>query len=133
MKLRLKYQDFPPYNQHMSNEHNIIIDPSAIERIKALREAGTPSFGKNDNLRVIVEGGGCSGFQYKMEASGETNDDDIIFDNSVIIDEVSLQFLKNSTIKFQNDLMGAMFVVDNPNAISSCGCQTSFSIDPSKL
>ena len=117
----------------MSNEHNITIDPSALERISALRAAGTPSFGQDDNLRVIVEGGGCSGFQYKIEASGDKNDDDIIFENAVVIDEVSLQFLKDSTIKFQNDLMGAMFVIDNPNAISSCGCQTSFAIDPSKL
>jgi len=84
-------------------------------------------------LRVAVEGGGCSGFQYQIAPTDIVNDDDIVFDSAILIDEISAQYLKGSTVKFQNDLMSAMFVVDNPNATSSCGCSASFLIDPGAL
>lgn len=117
----------------MSETYGIIIDNSALDRIDALRAAGSGDFGQQDMLRVAVEGGGCSGFQYKIEPTDSVNEDDIVFNDAVVIDEISAKYLKNSTIKFQDDLMSAMFVVDNPNAASSCGCSASFSIDLEKI
>ncbi len=115
----------------MSENFHIAVDQSALQRIEALRQGG--QFAENAKLRVAVDGGGCSGFQYRIEADNSVNDDDIVLEGAVVIDEISAQYLKGSTIKFQNDLMAAMFVVDNPNATSSCGCSASFSVDLSKL
>ena len=117
----------------MSETYGITIDQSALTRIETLRKAGSPEFGAEALLRVAVEGGGCSGFQYRIEAADKAWEDDIVFNEAVVIDEVSAQYLKGSVIRFQNDMMSTMFVVDNPNAESSCGCKASFSIDPSKL
>lgn len=117
----------------MSDTHGIVIDPGAFERIAALRRAKTAGFGEKTMLRVAVEGGGCSGFQYRMEAEDAIDPDDIVFGDAVVIDATSALYLKNSTVRFQNDMMGAMFVVDNPNAVSSCGCKTSFAVDVGKL
>jgi iron-sulfur cluster assembly accessory protein len=82
-------------------------------------------------LRVSVEGGGCSGFQYKFDLVPEAGDDDTILERSgakVVIDQISLGFLAGSEIDFVDDLIGASFRVNNPNATASCGCGTSFSI-----
>ena len=81
-------------------------------------------------LRVAVEGGGCSGFQYDIRLD-EIADDDLILESDgqkVAVDPVSLPFLANATIDFADELIGARFVIDNPNATASCGCGTSFSI-----
>jgi iron-sulfur cluster assembly accessory protein len=81
-------------------------------------------------LRVAVEGGGCSGFQYEIKLDDPV-DDDLILEGSgqkVVVDSVSLPFLTNATIDFSNELIGARFVIENPNATSSCGCGTSFSM-----
>lgn len=81
-------------------------------------------------LRVAVSGGGCSGFQYDIRFD-ETADDDLILNGegqSVVVDPVSLPFLAGATIDFTDELIGARFVIENPNASSSCGCGTSFSI-----
>lgn len=115
----------------MSETCGITIDDSAIKRIAQLRASGV--FGPQTRLRVAVEGGGCSGFQYKMEPDETVNEDDLLFGNDVVIDIASAEIMTNSTIKFQDDLMSAMFIVDNPNATSSCGCQTSFAIDFDKI
>ncbi len=117
----------------MSETYGITIDDSAIKRIEALRDAKSGEFSGRALLRVAVEGGGCSGFQYKMGAEETINDDDIVFHDAVVIDEISAGYLKDSVVKFQDDLMSAMFVIDNPNAESSCGCQASFAIDPNKM
>ncbi len=117
----------------MKDTYGIIVDDSAIERIAALRKTGSGDFSTGTLLRVMVEGGGCSGFQYKIEPAQDIADDDIIFNDAVVIDELSAQYLKNSRIVFKNDLMSAMFVVDNPNAVSSCGCSASFALDPAAL
>lgn len=82
-------------------------------------------------LRVAVEGGGCSGFQYdiKLEAAAAT--DDLVLEKDgmrVLIDPISLPFLGGAVIDFSQELIGARFVIDNPNATSSCGCGTSFSL-----
>lgn len=83
------------------------------------------------NLRVSVEGGGCSGFQYKFDLVGASAPDDIVIEKAgakLLIDEVSLGFLTGSEIDFVDDLMGQSFRVRNPNATASCGCGTSFSL-----
>ena len=81
-------------------------------------------------LRVAVEGGGCSGFQYDIRLDDPAEDDLVLEKDGqkVLVDSVSLPFLSNATIDFSNELIGARFVVENPNAPSSCGCGTSFSI-----
>lgn len=81
-------------------------------------------------LRVAVEGGGCSGFQYEIKLD-EAASDDLILEKDgqkVLVDSVSLPFLANAVIDFTEELIGARFVVENPNATSSCGCGTSFSL-----
>lgn len=97
----------------------------AFER---LSEIGAATDGKV--LRVAVEGGGCSGFQYEI-ALDEAKDDDLVLTGagqSVVVDSVSLPFLANAVIDFSEELIGARFVIENPNASSSCGCGTSFSM-----
>ena len=81
-------------------------------------------------LRVAVEGGGCSGFQYEIKLDTAA-DDDLILESDgqkVVIDSVSLPFLTDAVIDFTDELIGARFVIENPNATSSCGCGTSFSM-----
>ncbi len=97
----------------------------AFER---LSEIGAATDGKV--LRVAVEGGGCSGFQYEITLD-EPKDDDLVLTGageSVVVDSVSLPFLANAVIDFSEELIGARFVIENPNASSSCGCGTSFSM-----
>ncbi len=81
-------------------------------------------------LRIAVEGGGCSGFQYEIKLD-EPADDDLVLEGDgqrVVVDQVSLPFLANAVIDFTEELIGARFVIENPNATSSCGCGTSFSM-----
>ncbi|NNF25142.1 MAG: iron-sulfur cluster assembly accessory protein [Rhodobacteraceae bacterium] len=81
-------------------------------------------------LRVAVEGGGCSGFQYDIKLD-DPADDDLVLEGSgqrVLVDAVSLPFLAGAVIDFSEELIGARFVIENPNATSSCGCGTSFSM-----
>ena len=82
-------------------------------------------------LRVAVTGGGCSGFQYNFTLDDTRANDDLVIEKSgatVLIDPMSLDFLKGAEIDFVDDLIGAAFKINNPNATSSCGCGTSFSI-----
>ncbi|MFU8880981.1 MAG: HesB/IscA family protein [Rhodobacterales bacterium] len=81
-------------------------------------------------LRVAVEGGGCSGFQYEIKLDSAAPDDLVLTGDgeSVVVDSVSLPFLSGATIDFAEELIGARFVIDNPNASSSCGCGVSFSM-----
>ncbi|WP_135448777.1 HesB/IscA family protein [Tabrizicola caldifontis] len=81
-------------------------------------------------LRVAVDGGGCSGFQYSIWLDDPAPDDLVLEKDGqrVLIDQISLPFLRNAIIDFTEELIGARFVVQNPNATSSCGCGTSFSI-----
>ena len=97
----------------------------AFER---LAEIGAQAEGKA--LRVAVEGGGCSGFQYEIDLDEAKPNDLIISGNgeSVVIDSISLPFLSSAVIDFSEELIGARFVIDNPNASSSCGCGVSFSM-----
>jgi len=82
-------------------------------------------------LRVSVEGGGCSGFQYKFDMDRTKADDDLVIARegaTVLIDSVSQQYMDGSEIDFVEDLIGAAFKVKNPNATASCGCGTSFAL-----
>ena len=86
--------------------------------------------GQTRALRIAVEGGGCSGFQYDIKLD-DPQTDDLVLERGghrVLVDAVSLPFLSNAVIDFSQELIGARFVIENPNASSSCGCGTSFSI-----
>jgi len=105
----------------------VTVTERAARRIAEIvqREPGTPM------LRVSVEGGGCSGFQYKFDLVGDSETDDLVIEKGyarVLIDPVSLGYLAGSEIDFVDDLIGAAFKVNNPKATASCGCGTSFSI-----
>ncbi len=101
------------------------VTPRAFER---LDEIGAADQGMA--LRIAVEGGGCSGFQYDIKLDAPTPEDMILEGQGqkVVIDSASLPFLENAVIDFADELIGARFVINNPNATSSCGCGTSFSI-----
>lgn len=82
-------------------------------------------------LRVAVNGGGCSGFQYDFEITTTQNADDLVVEKDgveVLVDEVSLQYMAGSEIDYAEELIGASFKIRNPNATASCGCGTSFSV-----
>ena len=78
-------------------------------------------------FRIIVQGGGCSGFKYNFGFDKKTNKDDIIFNNA-IIDKTSLDIISGSVVDFKKEMIGESFVITNPKATSSCGCGLSFSI-----
>jgi iron-sulfur cluster assembly accessory protein len=106
---------------------NITLTERAARRINKI--ASGENAGKN--LRVSVLGGGCSGFQYEFALDNERKDDDLVIERdgaTVLIDSVSLVYVLGSEIDFVDDLIGAQFQVNNPNATASCGCGTSFSI-----
>ena len=115
----------------MVNITNIIsndfkLSKIAAERIKFLLIDEVGSF-----FRISVLGGGCSGFQYNFSFEANPNKDDLIFkDHGVtfIIDNISLDFIKGSTLDFVSELSGSFFNIINPNATANCGCGTSFSI-----
>ena len=105
------------------------LPPKVTDRaFTRLAEIGAAVQGKA--LRVAVEGGGCSGFQYDIQLDTPGSDDLVLEGKGekVVVDAVSLPFLANATIDFADELIGARFVIENPNATSSCGCGTSFSI-----
>jgi iron-sulfur cluster assembly accessory protein len=82
-------------------------------------------------LRVSVEGGGCSGFQYKFDIQEAPAPDDIVIEQDgakVVVDPVSLQYMDGSALDYVNDLIGASFKIENPQATAACGCGTSFSL-----
>ncbi|EKE71910.1 MULTISPECIES: iron-sulfur cluster assembly accessory protein [Roseobacteraceae] len=98
----------------------------AYERLSEINAAT----GESKALRVAVEGGGCSGFQYDITLDEPASDDIVLSGTggTVVIDPVSLPFLENAVIDFTEEVIGARFVIENPNATSSCGCGTSFSM-----
>ncbi len=101
------------------------VTPRAFER---LREIGAAEQGKV--LRVAVSGGGCSGFQYEITLD-EPKGDDLVLSGegeTVVVDPVSLPFLQQARVDWSDELIGARFVIENPNATASCGCGTSFSL-----
>ena len=100
---------------------------AALKRIAAIIAKDN----ENTALRISVEGGGCSGFSYQFDLVNEQNEDDLVIeghDGKILIDEMSLIYMGGSQIDFVDDLMGQSFQVNNPNAVASCGCGTSFSV-----
>ena len=106
------------------------LPPSVTERAFARLAEINDGAEAPQPLRVAVEGGGCSGFQYDIRLDAEAEDDLILEGQGqrVLVDPVSLPFLAGAVIDFADELIGARFTIDNPNAASSCGCGTSFSI-----
>ena len=106
----------------------LAISDKAAARIRAIAAAeGNPDLA----LRVTVSGGGCSGFQYGFKLDATKNADDRVFEHGgvrVIVDETSLELLGGATLDFVEDLVGSYFKMTNPNAVSTCGCGTSFSV-----
>ncbi|HEV7873820.1 MAG TPA: iron-sulfur cluster insertion protein ErpA [Enterovirga sp.] len=106
---------------------NIILTDSAARRIGEIL-ATEP---QGSMLRISVNGGGCSGFQYGFDVDQARQDDDVVVERNgatVLVDETSMGFLKGSIVDFVDDLMGQSFRIENPQATSSCGCGTSFSL-----
>jgi iron-sulfur cluster assembly accessory protein len=106
---------------------HITLSDSAAKRIAEIA-AGDPA---TPLLRISVEGGGCSGFQYKFDLVKEKAGDDLVLEKhgaTVLIDPVSQQYMEGAQIDFVDDLIGASFKINNPVATASCGCGTSFSI-----
>ncbi|MBK6703847.1 MAG: iron-sulfur cluster assembly accessory protein [Caulobacteraceae bacterium] len=106
---------------------DVALSASAAERIKSVVSAEPSGAG----LRVAVEGGGCSGFQYEIGVARAANADDLVIERDgarLFIDPVSLPFLLGSEVDWVDELIGASFKVKNPNATSSCGCGVSFSV-----
>ena len=106
---------------------DLTLSPAAAQRIRAIGQAE----GRAVMLRVAVEGGGCSGFQYMFDLVEAAEPDDLRIERdgaAALVDEISLALLKGSEIDFVDELAGAEFRVRNPNAKTSCGCGVSFSI-----
>jgi iron-sulfur cluster assembly accessory protein len=106
---------------------DVALTSAAAERIKAVVSSEPPGAG----LRVAVEGGGCSGFQYEIAVAQAPNADDLVVERDgarLFVDPVSLPFLLGAEIDWADELIGASFKVRNPNAKSACGCGVSFSV-----
>ena len=106
----------------------LVFTESAASKVKQLiDEEGNPSL----KLRVFVQGGGGSGFQYGFTFDEETNDDDTVMEKNgvqLLIDAMSYQYLVGAEIDYKDDLEGSQFVIKNPNATTTCGCGSSFSV-----
>jgi iron-sulfur cluster insertion protein len=106
----------------------ITISDSAVRKIKTIIAEEDPSL----KLRVFVQGGGCSGFQYGFTLEElSPNEDDMTFERDgvgVVIDSISLQYMNEAEIDYKEDLMGASFTIKNPNVTATCGCGSSFTI-----
>jgi iron-sulfur cluster insertion protein len=105
------------------------LQPAAVDKLKELvAEEGNPDL----KLRVFVQGGGCSGFSYGFTFDEARNEDDFDFTYDtvqVVVDAMSMQYLQGSAIDYREDAMGASFVINNPQAVSTCGCGSSFSVN----
>jgi|SRR5690625_484477 len=101
---------------------------AAVDKVRdLLYDEGNP----NLKLRVFVQGGGCSGFQYGFTFDEDVNEDDTVIERDgvqLLIDPMSFQYLVGAEIDYKDDLEGAQFVIRNPNAMTTCGCGSSFAI-----
>ena len=106
----------------------LVFSDSAASKVRELiAEEGNPDL----KLRVFVQGGGCSGFQYGFTFDEEVNEDDTVMNKNgvqLLIDSMSYQYLIGAEIDYKDDLNGAQFVIKNPNATTTCGCGSSFSV-----
>jgi iron-sulfur cluster insertion protein len=109
-------------------EPTVRFSDAAAARVKVLAEENKNPAQK---LRVFVSGGGCSGFQYGFEFDENVNDGDLVVENNgatMLVDAMSLQYLNGAEIDFLEGLEGSRFVINNPNASTTCGCGASFSV-----
>ncbi len=109
----------------MEDSSYLGISQSAAQRVSQLMS------GSDIGLRVYVEGGGCSGFQYGFQLESEQQDDDFVIEENgitLLIDSLSIQYLMGAEVDYLDDLMGARFLINNPNASTTCGCGSSFSV-----
>ncbi len=109
---------------------DLTLPPKVTQRAFARLAEINAGTDKTKALRIAVEGGGCSGFQYDIKLD-DPAEDDIILEGEgqkIVIDNVSLPFLSNAVIDYTQEIIGARFIIENPNATSSCGCGTSFSM-----
>ena len=119
----------PHYLPHMATtaQPDIALTPAAAARVAAIAgKSGKPAI-----LRLSVEGGGCSGFQYKFGFADHANADDSVAETDgvkLVVDDISLDLVRGCSVDFVDNLGGAHFTVHNPNAASGCGCGTSFSV-----
>ena len=106
----------------------ISLEPLALARIREiLAEEDQPGL----VLRVFVQGGGCSGLQYGFRLEDQQDEDDIVLDHDdvrLVVDPMSLQYLQEARINYKENDVGASFVIINPNATTTCGCGSSFSV-----
>ncbi len=104
------------------------VTSSAITKISdILAEENNP----NAKLRTFVQGGGCSGFNYGFTLDEEQNEDDFVIEEGgikILVDSMSMQYLQGAVIDYKDELMGSNFVITNPNATTTCGCGSSFSV-----
>ena len=105
----------------------VFTDSAAAKVADLIAEEGNPEL----KLRVFVQGGGCSGFQYGFTFDEVTNDDDMVMQKNgvtLLIDPMSMQYMMGAEVDYTEGLEGAQFVIKNPNAVSTCGCGSSFSV-----
>ncbi len=117
-----------PDGQSSLGEAEVLLSETAVQRLRVL--AGDQEH-EGLFLRVAVNGGGCSGFQYSFTFDDQINPDDRRIERdgvTVVIDSVSWDYLSGSTISYREELIGSYFSIENPNAASTCGCGTSFSL-----
>ena len=114
--------------QTLSSESTVQLSDNAAKQITMLAAKEVKS---GAMLRVSVDGGGCSGFQYKYDFVWEKDEEDCIITNgeaTLLVDDVSLELMQNSVVDYEISLTGACFVIKNPNATANCGCGNSFSV-----
>jgi len=106
----------------------ITLTGSALAKISdILAEENNPAL----KLRTFVQGGGCSGFSYGFMLDEEQNEDDFIIEDTgakVLVDSMSMQYMQGATIDYKEELIGSSFVINNPNATTTCGCGSSFAV-----
>lgn len=106
---------------------SITLTDGLVKQIRVLQsKEGKPDL----KLRILVDGGGCQGFEYKFSLITDVKPDDEVFEKdgiAVVIDDISLPYMRGAEIDYTDDLIGAHFAINNPNAKSTCGCGTSFS------
>lgn len=106
----------------------LIFTDQAAKKVKELRDRHD----KPDSmLRVYIQGGGCSGFQYGFNLEEQASEDDMVIENQgvkLVVDPMSFQYLMGARVDYLEDLQGARFVIENPNASTTCGCGSSFGV-----